>query len=246
MNFWSITKVMKAILPLFIVLATASVTLADSVACQPGTVATLANTSCSIGDKEFIFGTASIRDDSGSGLTTADITFTPDASNPNGPGFILSGFITATSSTTVEDELDWLNIQILTLSGQPLIRDLSATVDGNAQPGGSTVFAEFNACETGSSTNCVFAEPGIKGGVCTTGPCTDHGDFSPSLAMTDTNSFVAYGIAVGNGNPTATATARGASFFVSEAPSAVPEPSSIILLATGLLGTMRARRKVRP
>ena len=62
-----------------LVLASLLANHAHAAACVAGSVAAVANTSCTIGDLSFTFGAASIRDDSHlSGVTTAALTFTPN------------------------------------------------------------------------------------------------------------------------------------------------------------------------
>src|SRR5207245_2172456 len=106
---------------------------ADPLPCQMGTVAGYQNTSCSIGNLSFTFGSANTFDFSGLlGLTPSYFTLTPDASNPNAPGFILSGTVTeATPDIQGGGGMDW-TFTLQTLGGQRLITGLTATVTGTS------------------------------------------------------------------------------------------------------------------
>jgi len=115
------------LLTLLAVVASAS---ADPLPCQTGTVADYQNTSCTIGNLSFTFGSATRSASVGFSATPSCFTLTPDASNPNAPGFILSGTVTeATPDIQGGGGVDW-TFQLQTLGGQPLMTGLTATVTG--------------------------------------------------------------------------------------------------------------------
>ncbi len=210
---------------------------ADPLSCQTGTVADYQNTSCTIGNLTFTFGSANTFDFSGLlGLTPSYFTMTPDDTNPNAPGFILSGAVTeASSDIQGGGGLDW-TFQLQSLGG-PLITGLRATVTGTSTGlSFNTIYALFDACDANNSLDCAAADPGSPFEQTCAGPsCTAHSDFPSPVASTDLATSLLRYSAIGGGSPGFSSTITSASYYVVEA-APVPEPSSVVFLGAALFG----------
>jgi hypothetical protein len=219
-----------------------AIALASPLPCEFGTAATIENTSCSVGNVLFTLGSASTFDYSGLlNLSLSDFTMTPNASNPLSPGFTLSGSVTE-ASTGIEGGggLQW-SVQLQTLSGQPLIAGVTATVRGSA-PDGFSLVAIFEQCDAASSSNCAFAQPGFNPEGCLGPSCTVSSNFSTPVSATDTAPtddlmYEAISPFSASGTP---ATVTSASFGIRELTS-VPEPSTKTPLGSVLLTVITAR-----
>src|SRR5690348_8833695 len=96
---------MKLILAVFLTLFASASALADT--CSAGLASTIVGVSCTIGDKTFSFNRVS-----GNVLPT-QITFTPDSTNPNSPGFILTAAAGVFSVTGVPSSFVTANFELL-------------------------------------------------------------------------------------------------------------------------------------
>jgi hypothetical protein len=147
---------------------------ADSVGqCAAGDLNIIVNTTCAIGDKTFQFGTFSLTlfgnvIAENPGLT---IFFTPDDSNPNSPGFILSAtsglpFNTPPATTNESGFIFSLPYTVSTASGN-IIGTTVATTDSSDSVnggGGSAEATAMNALTPGSFLCVDIAESGATSG----------------------------------------------------------------------------------
>ena len=121
----------EILLVTFLTVSAFGVGSGSAVPCVPGAVASIASTSCSIGDLQFTFGTLSIRDDARAHtFSTSTITFASNATNPLAPGFTLTGDITQSRSFTAEGDLGISGVRVTTLNSLATIAGLSASVTG--------------------------------------------------------------------------------------------------------------------
>jgi hypothetical protein len=228
------------------------VEVAYPIPCVAGTAASVANTSCSIGDKQFSFG-AVVIDDRGfdEPLSAEAILFTPNAADPFAPGFTLSGPLTAEDFEDVS--LTFSGVRITTLDGLATILGLSASVTGTTfiippfpgipiPPGTAFIAAEFRS-GAGSAFALPLADPGSCGGTCQVTD-TDTAFFFSPVADTGAGGRVRMSAFA----DFADATNVASSFFVLQVRS-VPEPTTLFLLGTSAIALGLAgwrRRKNRP
>ena len=233
---------------LAIMFAAALPARADSV-CATGRVSLILSTSCTIGDKTFVFGP-----DAWTGNMSADdVIFTPDASNPDSPGFTLSAafgrpfpVFSATAGSTV------------VISTEELDYGVAIT---NPGPGdaiiGTTVSVTGAAVSWASSTPTTTLDALVDSFLTNGAACSDFplaGIFAPSgsvqfntTSSTEDN-FVSDGCtnttaAIGEAQIFLAATDGAvslstASYYVDEAASSAvtPEPGTLLMVGSGLLG----------
>jgi hypothetical protein len=213
----------------FFVLASLLATHAYAAACATGSVASFANSTCTIGDLLFGFGTPSIRDDSHEAdVSLSTLTLTPNVGIGT-EGFTITGVFTETDG---EGELDWAGVSFASLSFQREVIGVTATTISTVQGAGTLIpFAEFNETDLFNGSNGAFAQPGI--GNCG-GFASCSADFRLGDVTTATGNLAALGgIAGGGGSVSSDAT----EFIVREVPpvAPVPEPSEWGLIISGLV-----------
>src|ERR1019366_1478126 len=132
---------------------------ADSIACVPGTVTSIANKSCTIGGLLYTFGNAAIENPDLPGLTTDSILFTPDAAEN---GFVLSGTIAGTNGKGGRDGLD-LGAQYSTLDGVAWTTGITTGFTGSTTGlnANGTAFTKFIQYDASTSNNFLITDPGL-------------------------------------------------------------------------------------
>lgn len=222
------------LLTLLAVVASAS---ADPLPCQTGTVADYQNTSCTIGNLSFTFGSATRSASVGFSATPSCFTLTPDASKPERsrvhsqrhryggypryPGRRWGGldFPTPDIGRAAADDGSYGN-RHRTSTGLSF----------------NTIYALFDACDANNSLDCAGANPGSPFEQFCAGPsCSAHSDFLSPVASADLATSLLRCSAIGSGSPGFSSTITSASYYVSEA-APVPEPSSGVFLGAVLLG----------
>jgi hypothetical protein len=217
-----------------LVLAMAGLADADPL-CVTGNVSSIANTSCTIGNLLFSFG----------GFTNtanSTIIFSPDTSNPLGPGFTLSGDISVPANPQgLPDSASFgIGVQISSLNGQSTIAGFNTTVNGFMGPpgalGSGSLFAAFGTNQYGVADAQAYAgfNEDCFGPSCS---ATAY-YYSPQSVTPDIPA--AYGI---NDNGRA-GTATSASFYVLEVPEIDPSRAMTpFVLIVGAMIIIRGRRK---
>jgi hypothetical protein len=119
---------------------------ADAVSpCQPGTLTTIANVTCSIGDKIFAFGSPEFS------TTASVINFVPDAATT---GFVLSGDVHIENISPFGPAVETFSIPfaVSTVNGQAQIVGITSSVSGSTT-GAGVLAPTFILCST---TVCTF------------------------------------------------------------------------------------------
>lgn len=176
--------------------------------CQPGTLTSIANTSCSIGDINFTFGSPD--------PTPSPVTFTPDLTNA---GFVLTGPVTITNTSIFDRLLGDVNLPFVadTSNGQPLILGFVSSVSGQGPNDDSEL------CSTDVARfECIFGGPG--------------GQFAVPLSEAS-GELLAF--MIGPEHELGSETFTSGSFKLIE----TPEPSSLLLVAAGLIGFAKRAQK---
>jgi hypothetical protein len=226
-------------------LATAANADTGYLPCTSGSVAQIANTSCTIGNALFTFGPAQtenyLNDDpaqtfSGTivdpvvgGLVTAiatdSIAFTPEAIDPLHPGFSLGDFrLFGLSPITshiglITERLDWTITSIQLLDNSKQIAGLSAGI-GFLNLDTACIFIGLGDMQPGEQCGLVYA------------PYSNSVELAPSTALSGVG--VKYGGATEDGGGFI---ANDLNYHLDE----IPEPMSLILLGTVFVAALSLR-----
>jgi hypothetical protein len=192
---------------------------------------------CTVGDKVF-----SDFDYAASGtnqLSAAQVTVTPDNSDPMNPGLLFTGTWVANAGNTSDSHLQFT---VSTLSGAALIEDASLSISGYAVSGTGMVTVAENLCLGGTfsgwTTNCSSQVTDNLLVSTFLGQTYDHTTFNP---VSTVDVFKDIGLTAFGTGETNFAFVSGVTNNFSQ----VPEPATLTLLGTGLLaiGEKLRRRK---
>jgi hypothetical protein len=218
-------------------------------------------TTCTIGDKTFAFTGDQLSLNGVTSPLPSAFVITPDASNPLAPSFTISpapgSSIMVPLDSQGEVSLN-LGYTVSTTNGSATISGLDVAVSGSVSGevvGGSSIskVEATNALSSGPGVIFTSGLPEVtaciqNGGTFLLPGCvqtTNGGSNSGSLAFATPVSSLT-GIAfVGLSTGFGTATLTSATFSIDEIPQTTPtpEPSSLVLLASGVFGTFGALRR---
>jgi hypothetical protein len=204
--------------------------------CLSGSLASLEGTTCTIGDVQFSFGTATITNinNGATPLSLASIMFTPNSLNPFHPGFSLVGNIEAFSANSMLGgaKVDLFFPMTITPLNSTTVIGFDGTLTSYNLMGGTTnsvVEMDSDQCfatgvEVGQNP---FSMPSNSITLAVPSPIgSTSGDFELSAFTGDGQGF---------------AQILSADFNYSVTPT--PEPASLLLLGSGLLGLAQAIRR---
>jgi hypothetical protein len=217
---------------------TPSIAEAAPLPCAPGTTnsyTALGSTGCTLGDK-LVFGFIV----QGDFPIVLDIT--PDVVSPLNPGLIFTGSPGPITESAGQLQAFKFQYAVQSLSGKLSIKDASATMQAS-QTGTGQVQILQGVCPGGVGDNCLTAPGNIPLTLIANGgqkiTTAEVGFAQTSVVVEGTNLLVA-------GGSSGTATLSAFAQHFSQVPvQAVPEPGSLALFGSGLLGLAWFRRCCR-
>ena len=253
-------KTIRLLVTLCVLSCLASAVLAHADTCATGSLSNVLGTTCTIGDKTFTFSSAA--QDQFTGISAAQILFTTNTSDPLSPGFSFSsatGGPISLAATPGANSNELINVGVnytvsvtdgsASLLGQSFTLS-GATVNLTGLTGDNTISdaTNFLGSMSGASVE-VFLQCQVPAGPtgCTTsqGPVnlTSGGTFAtPQVSAVGQAGFE---LAAQTTSGRTSASLTSVSYNFNEAPQGVPEPSSVLLLGTGLVGFAMRRFKNR-
>ena len=211
--------------------------------CGTTTLNNILGTTCTIGDKTFAFAATG---SSFAGITSNQIMFTADTTNPLAPGFTLSlatgGPISVSSTGNSQSLIDAnINYTVSVTNGTAALlgstfslSNATVTLSGTTGDNSITDITNFLGSLSGASVEAFIqcAIPALSTGCNTsTGPTTVTGTGTFSIPQSSALGQAGFEVLT-DGNASASFTS--ATYDFNESPStSVPEPSTLLLSALG-------------
>lgn len=205
--------------------------------CATGTLASyiaLGSSGCTIGTNTFSQFTETSFLNGATNISPSLITVTPVGGTLN-PGLNFTGNLTATNSQVFDGLINYF------LTGNTFTTD-TITLSNATMAGNGAVTDIQNFCGNSNFTAPTFVS-GCPGGQSPGSPLLVFGNGSASAAMLANSLGITHNITIDGGG---TGTASGLNVtdsFSATAPGTVPEPSSLILLSSGVALALASKRR---
>jgi len=218
--------------------------------CSTTTLNNILGSTCTIGDKTLNFSSSSI-----TGINSNQIEFTPDTSNPLSPGFELSlatgGPVSVSAAPGNTNSMINVNVNYTvsvtngsaSLLGETLALN-GATISpfsGLSGDNGISDATNFLGSLSGAAVE-VFIQcqvpVGPSGCSTATGPVNLSTGGTLATPQISALGQAGFEVLAQTNSGSVTASCTSADYNFTEAPSATPEPNSMLLFGTGLLGIL--------
>lgn len=217
--------------------------------CGSVTLNNILGTTCTIGDKTFAF---SATGSSFTGVTSNQVLFTPDSTNPLAPGFTLSlasgGPISVAASGNAQSQIDAnIGYMVSVTNGTALLlgstfslANATVTLSGTSGDNGISDITNFLGPLSGASVEAFIqcmVPAGPSGCSTSTGPQTVTGTGAFSSPQVSALGQAGFEVLAASSGGSASASFTSATYDFNELPAtSVPEPSTFLLSALGLGG----------